>query len=88
MEPVIVIGSILLAVLLLFMSGVQANPFKWLGLIGVKFVAGALFFLFCLNLFGESLGLHVSINPVTSGISGLLGIPGVAALIVIEKFII
>lgn len=45
-------------------------------------------FLFCLNLFGESLGLHVSINPVTSGISGLLGIPGVAALIVIEKFII
>lgn len=87
MEPVIVIGSILLAVLLLFMSGVQANPFKWLGLIGIKFVAGALF-LFCLNLFGESLGLHVSINPVTSGISGLLGIPGVAALVVIEKFVV
>ncbi|MGG5831712.1 pro-sigmaK processing inhibitor BofA, partial [Bacillus pumilus] len=58
MEPVIVIGSILLAVLLLFMSGVQANPFKWLGLIGVKFVAGALF-LFCLNLFGCLL-LHIS----------------------------
>lgn len=44
MEPVIVIGSILIAVLLLFMSGVQANPFKWLGLIGVKFVVGALFY--------------------------------------------
>ncbi|MCD2456874.1 sigma-K factor-processing regulator BofA, partial [Staphylococcus aureus] len=35
-----------------------------------------------------SLGIHVPINLVTTAISGILGIPGIAALVVIKQFII
>ncbi|MFB8736420.1 pro-sigmaK processing inhibitor BofA family protein [Bacillus sp. SL00103] len=50
-----------------------------MSLIEIKFAWCS--FLFCLNLFGRESRDYVSINPVTSGISGLLGIPGVAALV-------
>ncbi|MCY9295205.1 sigma-K factor-processing regulator BofA, partial [Bacillus spizizenii] len=40
--------------------------------------------LVCVNMFGGSLGIHVPINLVTTAISGILGIPGIAALVVIK----
>jgi inhibitor of the pro-sigma K processing machinery len=53
----------------------------------VKVVIGALF-LFFINAFGTSMGLHIPINLTTAGISGLLGLPGVAALIIIKMVIL
>ncbi|ATH93962.1 sigma-K factor-processing regulatory protein BofA [Bacillus glycinifermentans] len=87
MGSVIIIGAIVALVALLFFSGASFKPLKWAGTIAVRFIIGALL-LFCVNLFGESMGIHLPINVITTGISGLLGIPGVAALIVIKQFII
>lgn len=86
MGSVIFIGAIVALVALLFFSKASFKPLRLIGRIAVRFVVGALF-LFCVNLFGESVGIHVPINIVTTGVSGLLGFPGVAALIVIKQFI-
>lgn len=86
MGSVIFIGAIVALVALLFFSKASIKPLRLIGRIAVRFVVGALF-LFCVNLFGESAGIHVPINIVTTGVSGLLGVPGVAALIVIKQFI-
>ncbi|MBG9913665.1 pro-sigmaK processing inhibitor BofA family protein [Bacillus sonorensis] len=86
MGPVIIIGAIVVLVALLFFSGASFKPLKWTGAIAIRFIVGAVF-LFCVNLFGQSMGIHVPINFVTTGVSGLLGVPGVAALIVIKQFI-
>ncbi|KAF1677157.1 sigma-K factor-processing regulator BofA [Bacillus mexicanus] len=87
MEPIFIIGIILGLVILLFLSGSATKPFKWIGITAVKFVAGALL-LVCVNMFGGSLGIHVPINFITTAISGILGVPGIAALVVIKQFII
>ncbi|KXZ16529.1 transcriptional regulator [Bacillus nakamurai] len=87
MEPFFVIGIIVGLVVLLFLWGLSSKPLKWIGVTAVKFIAGALL-LVGVNLFGSSLGIHIPVNPITTGISGILGIPGIAALIVIKRFII
>ncbi|WP_430742642.1 pro-sigmaK processing inhibitor BofA family protein [Bacillus atrophaeus] len=87
MESIFIIGIILGLIVLLFLSGAPAKPLRWVGITAVKFVVGALL-LVCVNMFGGSLGIHVPINIVTTGVSGILGIPGVAALVVIKHFII
>ncbi|MBT2575766.1 pro-sigmaK processing inhibitor BofA family protein [Bacillus sp. ISL-51] len=87
MEPFFVIGIIVGLVALLFLWGISSKPLKWIGVTAIKFIAGAVL-LVGVNLFGSSLGIHIPVNPVTTGISGILGIPGIAALIVIKRFII
>ena len=49
-----------------FFSKASFKPLRLIGRIAVRFVVGALF-LFCVNLFGESVGIHVPINIVTTG---------------------
>ncbi|MBD8071523.1 pro-sigmaK processing inhibitor BofA family protein [Bacillus sp. PS06] len=87
MEPIIVISIVGVLVLLLLLVGAPIKPIRLIGQGVVKIMIGALL-LFFLNAFGSTLGLHVPINLVTSTISGLLGLPGLAALVVIERFIL
>ncbi|WP_223703584.1 pro-sigmaK processing inhibitor BofA family protein [Sutcliffiella deserti] len=87
MEPLIVIGVIGGLILLVLIVGTPLKPFKFLGQAAIKIMIGALF-LFFLNAFGNSIGIHVPINFATSAVSGLLGIPGVAALVIIQMYII
>lgn len=47
-------------------------------------IAVGLVMILLVNVFGESIGLHIPFNIVTAIISGSLGIPGVIALIVIN----
>ncbi len=44
--------------------------------------------LFLLNLAGQYIQLHIPINPFTAVLVGLLGVPGLAALIVIKMWIL
>ncbi|WP_322544374.1 pro-sigmaK processing inhibitor BofA family protein [Bacillus sp. SS15] len=85
MEPFFIIGLIVGLVALLFLWGVSS--LRWIGVTAIKFIAGAIL-LVGVNLFGSSLGIHIPVNLITTGISGILGIPGIAALIVIKRFII
>lgn len=47
-------------------------------------IAVGLVMILIVNVFGESIGLHIPFNIVTAIVSGSLGIPGVIALIVIN----
>ena len=43
--------------------------------------------LITVNLFGFYLGVNLTVSYINLGVSFLLGIPGVTALLVIENFI-
>ena len=58
-----------------------------LGRFSVKLIMGAVI-LYIVNIVGGKYGMHIPINPSTTLVSGILGFPGVAALIVIQKWII
>lgn len=87
MEPLVVISILGGMILLLLFIGAPIKPVRFIGQGLVKIMIGALL-LFFLNAFGTTMGLNIPINLVTSTISGFLGIPGLAALIVIETFIL
>ncbi|MCC3359556.1 pro-sigmaK processing inhibitor BofA family protein [Bacillus sp. REN16] len=87
MEPKIVISILGGLIVLVLLMGAPLKPIRFVGQVFVKVLIGALF-LFFLNAFGTSFDLHVPINLVTSAVSGLLGLPGLAALVIIDLFIV
>lgn len=44
--------------------------------------------LLALDYVGKSFGVHVPLNGYTAGVASVLGVPGIAALAVIQKWII
>ncbi|WP_338752472.1 pro-sigmaK processing inhibitor BofA family protein [Bacillus sp. FJAT-52991] len=83
-------GSIVVFILLISLLASLSSPVKpaqLAGILFVKVIVGT-FFLFLLNSFSGDYGLHVPINLVTSTIAGVLGITGVAALAVIQLWIL
>ncbi|WP_210367909.1 pro-sigmaK processing inhibitor BofA family protein [Bacillus sp. REN3] len=87
MDPIVVISVLAGLILLLLIIGAPTKPLRFAGQTAVKILIGAIF-LFFLNAFGTSLGIYVPINVATAAVSGLLGLPGVAALVVIQMWII
>ena len=71
------IGIVILALIIKFFK----LPIKILlnGIFGV-------FLLYVVNFFGEGYGLQIGINIITALIAGILGIPGVIALILYTIF--
>ena len=47
-------------------------------------IALGLIMILIVNVFGQNIGLHIPFNIVTALISGILGLPGVICLIVIN----
>ena len=74
-------------VILLLMVAIPGRAFRWMGLSLMKLMIGAVF-LFFLNALGNQFGIHVPINLITSAVSGFLGLPGVAALTLIQLWIL
>ena len=74
-------------ILLLLSKGAPIKPLRFIGTTFVKLLIGALL-LFFLNTLGNQFDVHVPINLITSAVSGLLGIPGIFALVAIEMWII
>lgn len=87
MEPVFVIVGIIGLVLLLLFIGAPVKPIRYIGQGVIKILIGAMF-LFFLNTLGNHYGIHVPINFVTSAVSGLLGIPGIIAIVAVQTWII
>ncbi|MDP4162967.1 MAG: pro-sigmaK processing inhibitor BofA family protein [Bacillota bacterium] len=87
MEPIIVISIISGFILLLLFSGGSFKPARFIGQAAIKLIIGALF-LFFLNAAGSRYDIHVPINFATSAISGILGVPGLLALVAIQKWVI
>lgn len=87
MEPIVLILGISGLIIVLLLVGAPIKPIKFVGQLATKLVIGALL-LFFANAFGTSLGFHIPINFVTSSVSGFLGLPGLAALIIIKTIVL
>jgi inhibitor of the pro-sigma K processing machinery len=87
MEPKLVIMLLLGLIILLLLVGTPLKPVRLIGQGLIKLIIGALF-IFVANAVGGSFDIHVPINLLTSAISGFLGIPGLVALVIIEKYIV
>ncbi|MCR4943257.1 MAG: pro-sigmaK processing inhibitor BofA family protein [Clostridium sp.] len=70
-----IIGIVALVVLI--------KLFKWPFKILLNGIFG-IFLLYIVNFLGAGFGIHIGINIVTALIAGILGIPGVAALILLS----
>ena len=87
MDTTVIIALLAGLAVIMLLFGASFKPVKLLGQGVVKLLIGAIF-LYFLNSFGGSLGLHVPINLITAGIAGFLGISGGAAWAAIGTWII
>ncbi|BDG34116.1 pro-sigmaK processing inhibitor BofA family protein [Saccharococcus caldoxylosilyticus] len=87
MEPKVVILLILSMIVVLLLVGARLKALRFIGYGAIRLVIGALA-LFVINAIGGNFSVHIPINLVTSFICGFLGVPGAAALIIIDKYIV
>jgi inhibitor of the pro-sigma K processing machinery len=70
-------------VMLVVAVQVLAKPLEWLvRALGNSMVGGVA--LYALNLVGALAPIHVAVNPVSAALAGLLGVPGVVALVMVR----
>ena len=75
-------------VLLLYLVGrIMVVPLKYVGKLLINAVVGGVL-LWVLNIFGSFIGIHIPINPITALTAGLLGVPGVVLLIVLQYILV
>jgi inhibitor of the pro-sigma K processing machinery len=86
-DPILVFSILGGLILILLFAGAPIRPLSWVGKLSIRIIIGALM-LFLVNAFGTSLDIHIPINFITSSISGILGLPGLAAMIIIKTMII
>ena len=69
--------------ILVLLTKLFFKPLKWLVRLIINGVAGGLMLLL-LNYFGGFAGISIGINVVTCLTAGVLGVPGVALLLVLQ----
>ncbi len=80
--------SIIIAVFALWLFfKIFAVPLGWLLRLLLNALAG-LVILFAVNFVGSYIGLHISVGWISALITGVLGLPGVVLLLLIENLII
>lgn len=87
LNPIIIVSAISGLIIFLLLAGMPGKALKWVGQAFMKLMIGAIF-LFFLNAVGNQFGIFVPINFATSAVSGFLGLPGVAALTMIQLWIL
>lgn len=71
------IGVLILAIIaFLILFRIFSKPFRWLFRLTLSCVIGSVIMLI-LNKLLSPVGVTIAINPLTSMISGVLGIPGI-----------
>ncbi|ERI05225.1 pro-sigmaK processing inhibitor BofA family protein [Aneurinibacillus aneurinilyticus] len=85
----ITVGIVIAVAGLVFVLMNQAawNWVKWIGWAVGNLVIGSIM-LFLFNLVAESFSFEIPINPVTVTVTGFLGFPGLATLVIIKQFIL
>ncbi|MFC4182697.1 pro-sigmaK processing inhibitor BofA family protein [Saccharococcus thermophilus] len=87
MEPKVVVLLLLSMIAVLLLVGARLKAVRFIGYGAIRLIIGALA-LFVINVIGGNFHIHIPINFVTSFICGFLGVPGAAALIIIDKYIV
>ena len=70
-----------------FFGRMMLIPLKKIGRILLNSVIGGICLL-AINVVGNAVGLSVPINVITAAITGILGLPGVAGLVVYFNWIV
>lgn len=72
--------------LLLILVQVFARPLEWLVRALASSIVGGVA-LWALNLLGGLLHFQVGVNPVSAAVAGVLGVPGVVALMLMRMIL-
>ena len=75
-------GCILGILIISVLAGTLKAPLKWIFSLVLNGVCGCVA-LYAINMF-LSPEIHISINPITTVFMGILGIPGVVALVILS----
>ncbi|MED1560024.1 pro-sigmaK processing inhibitor BofA family protein [Bacillus paramycoides] len=86
MNSTIIIVGILALVFIFLVFGVSAKPIRFIGKVLFHVTLG-IALLFIVNVAGAYFDFHIPINIGTATVSSLLGMPGVAALVIIKLYI-
>jgi inhibitor of the pro-sigma K processing machinery len=70
-------------IFLFFVGRVLTDPMKILLKLIYNGILGGLA-LILINLVGELFGFHIALNAVTAFVAGILGVPGVALLVIVK----
>lgn len=87
METKTIILSLLGLFGLYLFGTIFARPLVLIGKLGVSLVVGGLL-LALVNVVCGGLGLHIAINPVTLLTAGILQVPGVLLLVLVDYMIL
>lgn len=80
-----VVGYLLGIMIVLIVARIFLKPIKFLLKILLNSVFGA-GLLYIINLIGSFVGIHIGLNAVTAVAVGLLGIPAVILLLILQIF--
>ncbi len=86
MNSTIIIVGILALIFIFLVFGVSAKPIRFIGK-ALFHVTLGIALLFIVNVAGTYFDFHIPINMGTATVSSLLGVPGVAALVIIKLYI-
>ncbi|MGG0312378.1 pro-sigmaK processing inhibitor BofA family protein [Bacillus mycoides] len=86
MNSTIIIVGILSLFFIFLVFGVSAKPIRFIGK-ALFHVTLGIALLFIVNVAGTYFDFHIPINMGTATVSSLLGVPGVAALVIIKLYI-
>jgi inhibitor of the pro-sigma K processing machinery len=82
-----VIIAYIFGLILLYIAG-------WVLLVPLKFVFKLIFnsilggiILILINFFGGLISIHIGVNPITALISGMLGIPGISLILILQYYL-
>lgn len=79
------VGYILGVLVVLVISGIFLKPIKFVAKLVLNSILGLLFMML-INFLGSGSGINIGINPVTAVGVGVLGVPGVIAILIMQIF--
>lgn len=82
-----IIYAAVLVLLVWLLIEIFATPLKWALKLFLNAIAGFVI-LFVFNYLGSYIGLSLSVGWISAIVTGVLGIPGIILLLLIENFII
>lgn len=83
-----VIIAFVVGLLFLYLLGkIFVAPIKVIGRLILNAIIGGVL-LWVIDYFGGYIGLRIPINPVTALVAGVLGVPGIVLLIVLQYLMV
>jgi inhibitor of the pro-sigma K processing machinery len=87
-DKLLIVGIVAGAVIaILLVRALLKNPSRFALAVVRNLLQGAIAFV-AIDYFGKAAAIHVPINWVSAAVASVLGAPGIAALAVIDKWIV